>query len=167
MSDASNNFQTVVSTGLAIALGCTLMIVLGPNSATAYPSGAVSYGANPAVATGGSASTTQTVFTAPATQEILVTDVVLTATGGSGSTWLYPCSSLLALVDTTGNTLSPFRISADTSGRHYQGGGNLHSTVVSHTFASGLPIPAGDSLELTHSGDCSVEYTLSGYYAEP
>lgn len=167
MSDVPNNFQTVVSTGLAIALGCTLMIVLGPNSATAYPSQAVSYGANPAVATGGSVASTQTVFTAPTTQEILVTDVVFTATGGSGSTWVYACSSVLTLIDTTGNTLASFRLSADTNARYYTGGGNLHSTTVSHTFATGLPVPAGDSLELTHSGDCSVEYTLSGYYAEP
>jgi hypothetical protein len=169
MSGVSNNFQTMVSTGLAISLGATLMIVLGPNSATAYPSGSVSYGSNPIIATGGTAGATQTVFTAPAGHEIIVTDVLLTGTGGSGDiTWYsYPCTSIIALVDTAGVTLASFRLSADTTGRYYYGGADLKSTVASHSFASGLPVSPGEGLELTHSGDCSVDYTLSGYYAEP
>jgi len=167
MSEGSNNFQTMVSTGLAVVLGATLMTVLGSNNATAYPSNAVSYGANPAVAAGGTASSTQTVFTAPSGQDIVVTDLVFTGTGGSSGSYTYPCTSVLALVDSSGGTVASFRLAADTTSRYYGGGGNLHSTTVSHAFTTGIPVHSGDSLELTHSGSCDVEYTLSGYYAEP
>ena len=37
----------MVSAGLAVALGATMVIIIGPNSATATPNGAVSYSGNP------------------------------------------------------------------------------------------------------------------------
>ena len=169
MSDKKDRFQALLTTGLAMGLGATLMTLVSSNDATAYPNGAVSYGANPVVSTGGTASATQTVFSAPSAHEIVVTDVVLTGKGGSQiSNYYYPCHSVLTLVAGSGATVASFRLSTDSYRRYYNESGTTgQSMTVSHTFASGLPLPAGDTLDLTHTGDCEVEYTLSGYYAEP
>ena len=51
-----SSFQALLTTGLAMALGATLMTVAGSNEATAYPMGAVSYGANPVFSVGGTVS---------------------------------------------------------------------------------------------------------------
>ena len=80
MSDnRQGNYQPLLTTGLAIALGATLMTVVGSNDATAYPSGAVSYGANPIVSVGGSISSGDVIspITAPTGSDLIISDVFL------------------------------------------------------------------------------------------
>ncbi len=132
-------------------------------AASAIPGPSISYGANPVVSAGGEASSSQTLFTAPSSQLIVVTDVVLTVSGYSNYD---PCRSVISLITSGGDTIGSFRLVAmdDSGNNSYPRWGT--SNVV-HSFVSGLPLPIGESLELTHSGDCSVNYTISGYYAEP
>jgi len=167
MSDGANKFQTAVSTGLAIALGGTLMVVLGPNSATAYPSGAVSYGGNPVWSVGGTVSdgSSLTPITAPSGQDIVITDVVVSGGAQAGSDYL--CGVDVTLQNGAGDSLGVFR----GAGSDYYNSSGLFGQNVS--FSSGIRVEAGDSLTLLGTdsgfvrGNCSLTYTLSGYYAEP
>jgi hypothetical protein len=171
MSDnRQGNYQPLLTTGLAIALGATLMTVVGSNDATAYPSGAVSYGANPVVSAGGSVTPGDvlTLLTAPTGSDLIITDVYFSASSYSYTT-NYTCALNLSLTDTTGNAVGNFRVSGSGDNQ------SPHGVFVSESYNSGLRVSAGDSLILTattsaRSGyDClsGAEYTLSGYYAEP
>ncbi len=166
MSGVPNNFQTMVSTGLAISLGATLMIVLGPNSATAYPSGAVSYGGNPVWSVGGTVSNGSSVaaITAPNGQDVVITDVVIS--GSSSNNGNYVCGIDVTLLNGAGDNIGSFR----GGGNRYSG--SLDGQTVS--FESGIRVSAGDSVTVTgantgFSYNCTsgLTYTLSGYYAEP
>ena len=167
MSDGANKFQTAVSTGLAIALGGTLMVVLGPNSATAYPSGAVSYGGNPVWSVGGTvqSGSSFTAITAPSGQDVVITDVVIS--GGVYQGQNYACGLDVQLSNGSGDVIGNFR-----GGGNNGSGGFMGQTV---SFDSGIRIEAGDSVTVvgtTSSGfynSCSspLTYTFSGYYAEP
>ena len=77
--------HTHLTTLLALGFGCTLTLVLQPQSAEGYPSTAVSLGTNPLVAAGGTVAdgSTNTLWTAPADQRIVLTDVVLSIPGAS------------------------------------------------------------------------------------
>ena len=171
MSDnKQGNFQALLTTGLAMALGATLMTVAGSNEATAYPSGAVSYGANPVFSVGGSVSPGDVIspLTAPTGSDLIITDVYFSSSAYAywGS---YTCAMNLSFTDTSGNVVGHYRVSGS-------GDNSAPSGVwVSESYNSGLRVSSGDSLILsaathaTSSYDClaGVEYTLSGYYAEP
>ena len=165
MSDnRQGNYQPLLTTGLARALGATLMTVVGSNDATAYPSGAVSYGSNPIVSVGGSISSGDVIspITAPTGSDLIISDVFI-----SSSNYLYyesyMCGMTLKFEDTSGNTLAQFRV----------GGGSGNGVDVAQSMISGVRLPAGETLTITAStpsgflGCHSSDYTLAGYYAEP
>jgi hypothetical protein len=157
----TSRFQLSLTTGLAVALGAALTWGLGASDAIGYPAGpAISYGSNPTFSFGGGAGDgfSLTALTAPAGQVAMVTDVVLTASGSSGSSG---CTSTMTLL-AGGVTIGSFRITSNTSS--YSSSFGLDG--VSHAFNSGMPVAPGDSLEVGVSGSCSIQYTLSGYYAE-
>jgi hypothetical protein len=142
------------------------MVVLGPNSATAYPSGAVSYGVNPVWSVGGTVSngSSFTAITAPSGQDVVITDVVIS--GSTTNSANYICAIDVSLLNGAGDNIGRFR----GGGNRYSG--SLDGQTVS--FESGITVEAGDSVTVTgaNSGfsyNCSVglTYTLSGYYAEP
>jgi len=165
-----SSFQALLTTGLAMALGATLMTVAGSNEATAYPMGAVSYGANPVFSVGGTVSPGDvvTTMTAPTGSDLIITDVYFSSS--SHAYWgAYTCAMNLSFTDSSGNMIGNFRVSGS-------GDNSAPSGVwVSESFNSGLRVSSGDSLILsgaTHSSssyDClaGAEYTISGYYAEP
>jgi len=156
----------VLFTALGLGLGLLASQVLSVPDAAGYPAGAaVSYGANPLMSVGGSAGSSTLAFTAPSDQQVVVTDVVLTATGYYGS--YSPCNSAVTLTTSGGETLGSFQMTSNTTPNAAR---NFTPTTVQHTFGSGLPVPAGEDLSIsasTGSGSCTVRYTLSGYYAQP
>ena len=150
-----------LTAGLAVGLGFFASHALSLRDARAYPAGhAVSYGANPLFALGGSGSAT--LFTAPTDQIMVVTDVVLSAEGDDGG---LACESTISLTTSGGDTLGVYTLASDTtSGSGYT---EITPTVIQHAYSSGLPIPSGESLALTDSGTCTVTYSFSGYYSQP
>jgi len=88
--------------------------------------------------------------------------VVLTMADGS-------CSSQVQLLGAvTGIVIGTFKLHSNVTNNN--GWGRPHSThptQVTHSFGTGLPLIAGDSLEVVETGGCSVAYTVSGYYAQP
>jgi hypothetical protein len=134
---------------LAVGLGYTL----SSTQARGYPAGAaVSVGANPVLAVGGVVSSaTLDLFTAPGDQDVVVTDVWLTMANRS-------CSADVQLTTSGGATLSSLKVLEGSTSR---------PPSIQHSFGSGLPLPAGQTLLITESGGCGVAYTISGYYAQP
>jgi hypothetical protein len=133
-----------------IAIGWTVV----SNPAQGHPSGmVVSTGTNPIVNVAGqlSSSAWVTVMTAPADQDIVVTDLVFSANhSGAGEPELR--------LGSTSTTVGRYFI----FGGSYNGGGPAHFSLL-----TGIRIPAGDSLELNINTTNYVNYSLSGYYAQP
>ena len=156
----TSRFQLGLIATLAVGLGFSL----ASSDAVGYPAGAaVSMGSNPVWSVGGTLTGTspETVLT-PIDSIGLVTDVVVTVAGTCGDgTWFQ-------LTNSSGDVLGSFVLASD----NYVGsaaGSVWTPTVVSHAFESGLPIAAGDTLNVARGGSssCSLRYTLSGYYAQP
>jgi hypothetical protein len=84
--------QSSLIAGLALSLGASLMFILSPGTAKGYPTEAVSYGTNPIWSIGGAIQGDGSVIltTVPLDQSLVVTDVVLAASGNSPS-----CSSMI------------------------------------------------------------------------
>jgi F0F1-type ATP synthase assembly protein I len=159
-----------LSTVIAIGFGAAVSFVLASGPAQGYPAGAaISSGSNPVVSTGGRLTGdggSLTVFTAPAEHDLIVTDVVLT-----GAVTGYDCrgqvSVQLKRADTA-ETLARFTV--DNRTHDYS-----QSGLVDSHFVSGIVVPAGVNLALETSLNyhtCStsyyhVDYTLSGYLAQP
>ncbi len=157
----------------AIATGGLATLVLGTRNAQGYPAGAaVSYGYNPVVAYGGNVTngTSIIVATAPSDQDIIVSDVILTP-----DTTDYICTASLQfrLELGSGSSVGTYamQIKADLD----RGYTNNSQNVVAQ-YASGIRIPAGDTLHATvnHSYEyncsltaLSVAYAVSGYLAQP
>ena len=150
---------------LALLLGFVTSLTLQPHIAEGYPGGSVvSTGSNPVVARGGYmvAGSTVSSLTAPSDQAIIITDVVLTMHGYDGSS---PCLKRVTF-DTSEGSIAEYRIASDTDYSY----GIFPPTTISHSYSSGLPLQAGDTLVLTHhsgGGSCEVSYSISGYYAQP
>ena len=168
----TSRFQLGLMATLAVSLGYTL----ASSQAIGYPAGpAVSTGTNPVVSAGGLVlhESDSTVLTAPSDQDIIVTDLVLTSY--SDLTCKRTHHSSLSL--SSGEVVATFETNSPWAIRYYDynsDGGDA----ISHSFASGLRIPAGQSLNLAVSqsnnyGSCSssssfgVRYTVSGYQAQP
>ena len=116
-------------------------------------------GTNPVFSVGG--TSVGTIMPADSSQMMVVTDVLLTVANASNGA-SNPCRSVVALSTSGGATLGSFRLtSIDDNGYSYQ------PTSIQHPFVSGLPIPVNESLELSHSGDCLLNYTISGHYTAP
>jgi hypothetical protein len=153
----TSRFQLGLIAVLALGLGYTL----SSSPAVGYPAGsATSLGSNPVIAVGGTvSSSTAELFTAPADQDVVVTDVWLTMANRS-------CSSVVDFVTSAGATVSTVKLFSYFYEGTYEA---THSQPgsVQHSFGSGLPLPAGQSLEIIESGGCAVAYTVSAYYAQP
>jgi hypothetical protein len=118
--------------------------------------GAISMGTNPLWNNGGNLSTGSTdIITAPADQDVVVSDLILTY-------GCMDCSPRVSLfVD--GTSVGSFR--------YYQVKDYYFDAVqspypIQHGFRSGLHVPAGSTLSMTIDSH-DVDYTLSGYYAQP
>ena len=157
-----DRYHLTLTVALAALVGFGAAHLLSSGDAVAYPSGAaVSYGADPVVSTGGVidlSSPATAVLTAPSDQALIVTDVVLTLTRG-GST---VCDQTVTLATGSGDVIAQFSVVG-----HGSINGNM-APYVAHAFSSGLPVPPGETLDLTAgTSNCDVYYTLSGYYAQP
>jgi hypothetical protein len=155
----TSRFQLGLIATLAVGLGFSL----ASSDANGYPAGpAVSLGTNPAFSNGGIVSSSaDSITTASTGQQMVITDVVLTMATDS-------CSSQVDLRSSTGAVLGTFKLHSSFTNNN--GWGRPHRTSptqVSHSFGTGLPLSAGDSIEVVETGGCGVAYTLSGYYAQP
>lgn len=152
-SHQSFNFTVV----LAIGFGAALSYVFSSATAIGYPaSPAVSIGSNPVWSKGGEVDgVTISVMDAPSDQDVVITDVVLSFSNNN-------CSSRVEIRTDTGETLAFFRLRQ--TDEYYR---TSEPTSIQHSFNSGLPVPAGQTLVLQEYGGCDVAYTLSGYYAQP
>ena len=129
---------------------------------SAWASPNQSLGSNPVVVAAGSSSTT--LFTAPSDQIILISDIILSATGHNGG--LTSCISHIQILLSSGTVIGDFRLMADGNDQHAVGSQHSPSNI-SHSFRAGLPIPASQSASISISGNCSVSYTIAGYHAQP
>jgi hypothetical protein len=113
----------------------------------------VSTGTNPIVNVAGQLTSAVwvAVLSAPATQDIVVTDLVFSANdSGAGEPQLRLASS------------------HDTVGRYFIFGGSYHGGGASHfSLQTGIRIPAGDSLELNINTTNQVNYSLAGTTPSP
>ena len=147
---------------IGFVLLCGSVFVTSLKSAYGFPQGpSISSGSNPVLAIGGSiSSTTTTLFTAPADQMIVISDLLLTMNH-------YSCSSTISLTTSSGETLSTSDLHSFYENYAHYSRTNSQPTSIQHSFNSGLPISPGDSLEITESGGCTISYTISGYYTHP
>jgi hypothetical protein len=162
MSDHS--LPLILNTFLALSVGALGVLALGSATADGYPSGAaVGYGQNPIVAQGGSLSGGSVdIFVAPPDQVIVVTDLLLSTSGSDGYS---PCIPVVELNTSGGQLLGRFRIASYTA---YVSTVNFTPANVSHSFVSGLPVPPGETLTISGAtGVCTVDFSVSGYYAQP
>lgn len=181
-----NRLTALVLVSFALSLGVLVGQGRFPPPAAAYPAGAaVSYGANPVVATGGSvtAGSSAILFTAPAGQDIVVTDLVLTGrgyglSGASLSTQCYGATVVVTLSTGSGTVstaLLNYTLPANPASSALFG---LRVDPMPMSFSSGLPVAAGETLTMATTVTASssstycdpyltVAYTATGYYAEP
>lgn len=167
----TSRFQLCLLAGLAVGLGMALRS--GP--AIGYPAGAaVSLGTNPIWSAGGSVvpdGSASSLITAPADQDLIVTDVVLTPTSPDSICEML-LNSELSLAG-SGDNLAQYNLSLDI----YGGSSNGNTTMqgVNAHYISGLRVPAGETLRLyvatmAEGYTCSgkyVMYSISGYKAQP
>jgi hypothetical protein len=137
-----------------ITVAFTLAWAATTTPATGHPMGAVvSTGSNPIVNAAGRLTDPGfvSIVTAPADQDVVITDLVFSADhSGAGEPELRLAS--------TGTVVGRYFI----FGGSYHGGGPAH-----FALQTGIKIPAGDSLELNIHTTNDVNYAISGYYAQP
>ena len=139
----TSRFQLGLIATLAIGLGFSL----SSSDAIGYPASAVSLGSNPVWSVGGTPSSTEPL-TAPADQDMIITDVHFANTDGH---WLH-LEMLVSGVSVAGFASENSNYRPATS------------------FRSGIRIPAGETLTMNFTayyGLSSVRHTISGYYAQP
>ena len=167
----TSGFQICLIASMAMALGATLRS--GP--AIGYPAAAtVSTGVNPVVNYGGTIYDygDESLFTAPADQDVVITDVVLTPGETNPQ-----CRGLSHVRMTDGSSpLAEFHVGLGWG--YSSGTGSSRTDFASQTqahFQSGLRVPAGSSLSISvermwseacHSG-MDIAYVISGYVAQP
>lgn len=177
-----NRLTATILVSFALILGVLVGQGRFPPPASAYPAGAaVSYGANPIVATGGSvtAGSSATLFTAPAGQDIVVTDLVLTGGFSSSANFTY-CrgATVVVTLSTASGTRASAALGYVTTMDSQNGNAGLAVVPVTMSLSSGLPVAAGETLTVTTSvlasysttycdPNLTVAYTATGYYAEP
>ena len=166
--------QHLISTSLAFLLGATAILFYSQQKAdAALPGSAISYGQNPVTSIGGTAydGETKVLFTAPADQDIIVTDLILTSYSDMDCKRNHKSEIILG----SGAVLGQFETHSSISRGSYSSSAGL---AVQHAFSSGVRIPANDTLTFVVTqtgadGSCSgtganygVRYMLSGYYAQ-
>ena len=170
---SSSAFQLSLVSGLSLALG----LALSSKDAVSYPATAVSTGNNPVVSFGGEVAggTEDIVITAPADQDLVITDAILLSTTDSRCKRAHRTDLRLS----GGDVLARMVTNSPYIDRHYYG--SVADTGSAGFFlGSGIRVPAGDSLTMEvaqrwaygencygASGDYAVYYTLSGYLAQP
>ena len=150
---STDRLQTFLITGLSMGLGAMTIMVFQSQPAIGLPSSpTVSVGTNPVRAWAGTVNSNPVVlFTAPTDQDIVITDVHLSCN--------YTCETRIELIRSDASTVGSFWISGGY-------GTNYDSLSVQQQFASGIPVPAGQSLSIETTGP-TVAYTISGYEARP
>jgi len=163
----TSRFQLGLIATLAVGLGFSL----SSSEAIGYPAGAaVSLGSNPVVSAGGQllGSDSATPLTAPSDSSLVITSVILSA---SDSTSNCMANASVAISDGT-HSLARFAVGLSRPSSSYS---NHHPIMVAN-MPSGIHIPAGETLTMTSlqnyetgcsGGHVSIEYTVSGYYAQP
>jgi hypothetical protein len=153
----TSRFQLGLIATLAVGLGFSL----SSSEAVGYPAGAaVSLGENPVWSVGGEVSTgTHLVITAPDDQDLVVSDVFF-------GPECINCTLRFSL-EIPGGTLASYRY---RNQYYFYGPGERGFSYrmdepIDQSLKSGLRVPAGDTLSLIVDG--TVDYTLSGYYAQP
>lgn len=159
--------KTIAGIAVGISIG------VGIQQVQALPGTSIGYGQNPLVSIGGSAYNTETkvLFTAPADQDIIVKDLILTSFSNINCKRAHKSELILG----SGAVLGQF----ETSNASYSNSDNTMSNGLSvqHAFGGGLRVPAGDTLtfvvtETDGDGYCpntnnyGVRYMVSGYYAQ-
>jgi len=160
----TSRFQLGLIATLAVGLGFSL----SSSEAIGYPAGAaVSLGVNPVFSVGGqlSGGDSETLSIGADDQAAVITDVILTATD------IYTnckARSRVILQDSTA-TLASFGV-----GHNSNSSSGLDSVLAS--LQSGIRIEPGIAVTITsvelheyacHGSKMEVEYTVSGYYAQP
>ena len=146
------------------AMGALFFICIGwwaSHPAQAVPQ-SVSMGANPLLSWAGQLthSSSGTAGTAPNTQDVVLTDIVLTTASFCGAHGYD-----VTLTTSSGDLIGQFRLSSQQASQS----GHYVSNVIAN-LNSGLLVPAGESLSIATSSvyqDCKLSYTLSGYLAQP
>ena len=142
---SESRFQTLCMIGLAFLLG----FVISAQPAVGYPAGAtISTGTNPLWSQGGDTSSGATIsIPAAIDSDLIITDIILTSDYGN--------IEYVTLGGADGKIHGKFQVQTYNSMERH----------ISHSYASGIRIPAGEALELTSTG--RVYYSLSGYHAQP
>ena len=147
--------QTFRTVGLLLLGGMLSLTLLPMVQAQVGPT--TSLGIQPyASFSGDVTSVNSSILVAPSDSSFLITDVVITQTESTAGF----CGGLVVFyADST--PIGQFRIASSVDGNAGWGQG-----LVNHTFASGLPVAAGQSLSVqSQSFSCaSVSYTISGRY---
>ena len=138
----TSRFQLGLIATLAVGLGFSL----SSSEAIGYPAGAaVSMGTNPVWSVAGTETGGGTdLFAAPSDRVTVITDILFDTSGSYSS-----CPD--------------FTFKACATDIFTPDGDNAHR------FESGLIVPAGEPLRIKGptTSTCKVNYTLSGYYAQP
>ena len=157
--------------GLVAALALGLGFSLASTPAVGYPAGAaVSLGSNPVVSVGGqvAGSESTSVLSVPSDVSLVITSVILSAHDASSGCM---ANSTVVLSDGT-EDVARFAVGLSRPSSSYS---DYVPTLVAN-MAAGIHIPAGATLTLTsvqnyqsscNDGTLDLEYTVSGYYAQP
>ena len=131
--------------GIAAIILSSAAFLHSLNTASAFPQGPnISMGGNPIESMAGNGSTT--LLTVPSDRALIITDVDLTNSSSGGHT--------VSLTDSSGTVYGKWYVPQ----YHY-------TAQVITSKISGISIPPGTQLQW--DGSTSVNYTLSGYYANP
>ena len=165
----TSHFQLGLIAALAMGLGFTL----SSSPAVGYPAGAaVSLGSNPLWSVGGGidSGTTTTVLTAPADQDWVVSDVIISPDIAD-----LVCDAVLRvrMVLGSGQEVGRFALVIDSYGANTNQL-NVLDRVDAH-YTGGIIVPAGDHLDIEVStrvegytcNDESLAYALAGYSVQP
>jgi hypothetical protein len=137
----TSRFQLGLIATLALCFGLSLSSA----EAVGYPSStAVSMGSNPLWARGGEVDddVVHSIITAPADQDVVVTDLFLRATGSSVSVRLF--------------------LDDGTDLAYIYANSTYDSALV-----SGIPVPAGRTLQIQRQWGGRIYHNFTGYYARP
>ena len=125
-----------------------------PNSPGIYASG------NPVQSFAGTVpnSNPTSIFTASSDADFLIKDMFLTKSGSSTG----DCSGVVYLTTSSGSKIGEFIVSSSVDGNSGWGAANI-----THQFASGLSVPAGEDLIIDGSYCGAIVYTIAGFHVHP
>ena len=146
------------------AMGALFFTCLGwwaSQPAQAVPQ-SVSVGSNPLLSWAGQLthSSSGIAGSAPTGQDVVLTDIILTTASFCGAHGYD-----VTLTTSSGDLIGQFRLSSQQASQS----GHYASNVIA-SLNSGLLVPAGESLSIATNhaySDCKLNYTLSGYLAQP